>query len=41
MTVRNFQFEHDDLSQLERTRTWVEANRDLVNSWLEGTDLSV
>lgn len=51
--LRNFQFEHDDLAQLEvevleeegqeleRARAWVEANRDLVNSWLEGTDLSV
>jgi glycine betaine/proline transport system substrate-binding protein len=51
--LRAFTFEHDDLSQLEvevleeegqeldRARAWLEANRDLVNSWLEGTDLSV
>jgi glycine betaine/proline transport system substrate-binding protein len=51
--LRNFQFEHDDLSQLEvdvleeegqeleSARAWLDANRDLVNSWLEGTDLSV
>lgn len=51
--LRNFTFEHDDLAQLEvevleeegqeleSARAWLDANRDLVNSWLEGTDLSV
>jgi glycine betaine/proline transport system substrate-binding protein len=51
--LRNFTFEHDDLSQLEvevleeegqeleNARAWLDANRDLVNGWLEGTDLSV
>ncbi len=27
--------------ELEGARTWLDANRDLVNGWLEGTDLSV
>jgi glycine betaine/proline transport system substrate-binding protein len=51
--LENFQFEHDDLSQLtvevleeegaelEGAQGWLDENRDLVNEWLEGTGLSV
>jgi glycine betaine/proline transport system substrate-binding protein len=51
--LQNFQFEHDDLSQLtvevleeegqelEGAQGWLDENRDLVNEWLEGTGLSV
>jgi glycine betaine/proline transport system substrate-binding protein len=51
--LRSFRFEHDDLSQLtlevlaeegaelDNARAWLDANRALVNEWLDGTDLSV
>jgi glycine betaine/proline transport system substrate-binding protein len=51
--LQNFTFEHDDLSELtaqvleeegqelESARAWLEDNRDLVESWLEGTGLSL
>lgn len=31
----------DEGQELEGARTWLEANRDYVNAWLEGTGLSV
>ena len=50
---QNWQFEHDDLSELEvqvleeegqeleNARAWLEDNTDIVNEWLEGTGLQV
>ncbi len=51
--LENFQFEHDALSELtvqvleeegeelESARAWLEDNRDIVEEWLEGTDLAI
>lgn len=51
--LENFQFEHEALSELEvqvleeegkefeGAQAWLDENRDLVNEWLDGTDLSV
>lgn len=51
--LENFQFEHDALSELtvqvleeegqelENARAWLEENQDIVEPWLEGTDLTL
>ncbi|MEX2550373.1 MAG: glycine betaine ABC transporter substrate-binding protein, partial [Nitriliruptoraceae bacterium] len=51
--LENFEFEHDPLSELtvmvleeegkelENARAWLEDNRDIVEPWLEGTELSL
>ncbi len=51
--LENFEFEHDPLSELtvqvleeegkelENARAWLEANTDIVQPWLEGTDLTL
>ena len=51
--LENFNFEHDPLSELtvmvlseegqelESAREWLEDNRDIVESWLEGTGLTL
>ncbi len=51
--LENFEFEHDALSELtvmvleeegaelDSAREWLEDNRDIVEAWLEGTDLEI
>ena len=51
--LENFEFEHDALSELtvmvleeegqelENARAWIDENTEIVEGWLEGTDLSI
>lgn len=51
--LENFEFEHEAISELtvmvleeegqelENARAWLEDNRDIVEPWLEGTDLTL